>query len=34
MITNYHGAMTVAIDGYVLVGILFEEICTDDDTPV
>ena len=31
-IVGYHGAITVAIDGYVLIGIIFEEIWTDDST--
>ena len=31
-IIGYHGAITVAIDGYVLTGIIFEEIWTDDST--
>ena len=31
-IVGYHGTITVAIDGYVLTGIIFEEIWTDDST--
>ena len=32
-IVGYHFAITVAIDGYVLTGIIFEEIWTDDSSP-